>query len=164
MSKKLYKETSRYKGPFFYGVTGLLLILTSIRLFQLLFLSNQIQTGEIIFSVLILGGLSGLLWYVTSLKMKLSITEKGIDYKLSPLHSRKKRIPWEEVESCEIVKTPILQQYQGGNITFNHEKRFSANGRNGLQIRTKDGDVYFLGSNRLQELKKTIEQVFNPED
>ncbi|MBR9921500.1 MAG: hypothetical protein GYB31_11730 [Bacteroidetes bacterium] len=160
MAKKLYKETSRFKGLLFYGLTGLLFLLTAGRLTQLLLAGEQLTAAEWIFFLLTLLGLGALVWYVSRLRMKLSVTEKGISYKLSPLHSHKQRIPWEEVESYRIVKTPIAQQFHGGNITFNHEKRFSTNGRNGVEIHTRSGDVYFLGSNRPGELKKALKGVF----
>jgi hypothetical protein len=78
---------------------------------------------------------------------------------MSPLPVTKRSIFWEEVEQCKIVTTSEAAQWSGGNITFNHEKRYSFNGRNGLSITTKNGDHFFVGCKNLKNLKHALDKL-----
>ena len=57
MAKKLFKETSRFKGLLFYGLTGLLFLLTAGRLTQLLLAGEHLSAAEWIFFPMTLSGL-----------------------------------------------------------------------------------------------------------
>lgn len=159
MAKKIYKEKQRFRSAevillivFLMGMVGYSFI-KAVGEHQWHF--TYVEWSCIAF-LMILGGF---LWYLMQLRFNLAISEKGIHYKMKPFHDKKQCISWDEVSSCEVVKTPRMAQWHGGNITFNHEKRFTVNGRNGLHVTTKDGQEYFLGSRRLNELRKAVENV-----
>lgn len=101
----------------------------------------------------------GFLWWLSRLRMKVTINEKHIKFKVDPIHDKKQKIAWAQVESCELVTTSPLEQLQGGNITFDHEKRISFTGRNGLAITTTSGKQYFIGSRKVDKLKEVLAKL-----
>lgn len=161
MAKKIYKEKQRFGSVEMIAILILSMGLLIYSLFNSLMAHNGAFTYVEWSCVSLLLMLGGFLWYLLQLQLSLSISENGIQFKMKPLHNKKRMIAWEEIDSCEIVKTPKLAQWHGGNITFNHEKRFSLTGRNGIHLVTKDGEEYFLGSRKLSELRKAIEKVAN---
>ncbi len=159
MAKKIYKEKQRVRAN---GMILMVIFLMGILLysfFQSLFEHNWVFTYVEWSSLALLLLLGCFLWYLFRLKLNLAISKQGIHYKMSPWHNKKRKILWEDVHRCEIIKTPKMAQWHGGNITFNYEKRFSVSGRNGLLVTTKDGQQYFLGSRRLYALKNAVEKA-----
>lgn len=158
MKNVLFREKQRYKDKTILAALGVVVIGTLVgainHLFQLEInyaVTISLFVVSLLFSILI--------WWLTKLKLKVVITDKFIRFKMSPIHVKKHTIPWEEIEACDIVKTSAAAQWSGGNITFNHEKRISLTGRNGLALRTKKGDYYFIGCKNIEELRKALEKI-----
>ncbi len=158
MTKVIFKEVQRfdnYLALFSLGLLGLGAIIAGI-----IHLSAPQPNYFIIALLFITAAAVGVgIWWLTRLKMKVVISEKGIKFKLSPVHPKKQSIPWEKIDSCVIVKTPEAAQWCGGNITFNHEKRVSLTGRNGLAIKTKEGENLFIGVKQVAGLRKSLNKV-----
>ncbi len=161
MSKKLFKETQSFRNNLLFALLLVLLALVMYRLIAELMNPGPDFFGMIaLCGVLLVSALTAI-WYMHQLRMKIAVSHKSISFRMAPLHGRKHKIYWDNVESCEIVETPEIAQWQGANISFNHEHRYSICGRNGLHLVTKDGQEYFLGSRRLNDLKSALEEVFN---
>ena len=161
MAKKIYKEKQSFKNKFLTTVLigiGLLVIIRVIN--ELLNPSSQLAT-VMIAAFIALAVVGGWLWYLYNLRLKVTVSEEDISFKMKSWQTEKQRIAWEDVSCCEIVQTPELAQWQGGNITFNHERRYTVNGRNGLHLITKDGTEYFVGSSKLGELERAVKKVFD---
>jgi hypothetical protein len=101
--------------------------------------------------------LGGIFYILRRLRMKVSISNKRIKYKLSPLHVKSRKIDWEDVASCEVVKTPKVAQWNGSNISFGGEHFFSLCGRNGLSLTTKNGRRYLIGCDNVDELMESLD-------
>lgn len=161
MSKKLFKETQNFHN---WALLMGLVISFALVIYRIidtiLYPPSFLFLNMLVYAVMLVSIIVGF-WYMFQLRLKISITEKSIRFRMEPFHSKKKKIYWEEIDTVEIVETPEIAQWHGGNITFNHEKRFSIYGRNGLHLVTKDGQEYFLGSRRLNELRKVISEVLN---
>ena len=99
-----------------------------------------------------------IVWWLLRLRFKVSINHKRIKYKMSPIHKKAQRISWGEVESCQIIKTPLAAQWHGGNVRFSGESWFSLTGRNGLSIVTKDGRRLFIGCEDVDKLSDTFDR------
>ena len=128
----------------------------------LLGLLNSLKLGQInllnALGFLAIAALCGyLLWWLRQMRFKVSVNEKRIKYKLFPIHKKAQRITWDEVESCQIVKTSAAAQWHGGNVRFSGESWFSLNGRNGLSIETKDGRRIFIGCKDIDSLVGTLD-------
>jgi hypothetical protein len=86
----------------------------------------------------------------------LRVNEKGISYQYFPRHEDRTKIKWEEIDNCEVVKTPMMTEMSGWNVQFSNEKNYSLSGRNGLDVTLKNGERVFLGAKNLSALKKVI--------
>lgn len=158
MATTLYKEKQRYTD-----VPNLVAL--SLLLLGLIYgsYSAYVQPQNAPASPLVFAGLAvlvgGALWYLTRLRMKVTINEDHIKFKVSPIHAKKRKIAWNEVERCEVVETPAIAQWQGGNINFEYEKSVTFTGRNGLSITTTDGTHYFIGSRKPRELEDALKHL-----
>lgn len=161
MSKMLYKEKQSLKE------SGLFLLVTffimGIGYLGVVFLlKNQLNPYMVALTLtLIIIGYSFLISYMWKVKMKLTIREDGIFFKISPWHSVKQKIKWEDVETYEIMETSELSQWHGGNIMFGLENFYSFNGCNGLEIVTKQGDNFFFGSKNPAKLREALRNLAN---
>lgn len=158
MAKVFFKEVQRYDNYFALsslGILGLGAIIGGI--VHLLAPQPNYFSAALLIGVALIVGAG--IWWLTRLTLKVTISEKGIKFKLSPIQPKKKLIPWKKIDSCMIVKTPEAAQWCGGNITFNHEKRVSLNGRNGLEIHTKEGENLFIGVKKVEGLRKSLDGI-----
>lgn len=159
MARKFYTEKQRIQNPV------LLWSCIALLAYSLFLLGREIVLNQ--FSQPIVLGLLGVavaifatgVWLLNRLRLKIAVTKKGINYKMSPLHSRKKKIKWDDVETCKVIETPKMAHMHSGNMKFWYEKKFTFSGRNGLAVITKEGDRYFIGTRETSELKKSIKKA-----
>lgn len=158
MSKTIYKENQKYNNLLILGV----LALSSLVIFgggiKSLF-AIEVDYSESIFLITMALLFGVITWYLAQSKVKVAISKKKIKCKTSSISPQKYSIAWEDIEECEIVKTSKADQWSGGNITFNHEKMISMTGRNGLAIKTKEGESYFIGFKNLSKLKQVMSHI-----
>lgn len=158
MAKAKFKEKQQFNNK------PVLVILTVIGLVVIwrgaqFLLQPQPDYTAALFLSLVLAAVGGTIWWLIKVELKVTVNEKGIKFKMSPNHATKRFIAWDEIESCDLVKTSELAQWSGGNITFNHERRVSLSGRNGLAIKTKAGKYYFIGSKDIDRLEETLAKI-----
>ncbi len=159
MEKNIFKEKQKLRSIEIFALFSLVIIGTLYRLVADLVAGNSVfTTATITIVILLIVGLT--IYYMLKMELKLSVNDKRIKFKLSPWQTHAQKINWDDVESYEIIETPPLAQWSGGNISFGREKKYSFAGRNGLLLTTKEGEQYFLGSRRLGELEKTIKRIF----
>lgn len=156
MQHNTFKERQHFNNIFVY----LLLVVASFgALFglakNLFFAATNMSAIGVYLAILFIAGV--LFWWLTQLQLKVSVNENRIKYKFSPLHKQSRKIFWEEIASCQIIRTPITAQWHGGNLRFAKEYWFSLVGRNGLEIETKAGQHFFIGCKNLQDLIDTID-------
>lgn len=158
MVKVYFKEKQRYDNKLLLTILGICCIVAIFGGFKFLAEpdANYPQTVLFFFTALTIGAI---IWWLSKLKMKVNISEKGIKFKMTPLHIKKQAIFWKDIEKCEIVRTSEVAQWSGGNITFNREKRISLNGRNGLALKTKKGEHYFIGCKDISGLQQALDQI-----
>ncbi len=157
MSKIKFKETQQYENrlvPIILGIVGLFAIIKGI----MFLVASERSVGSAIVLFIIASGIGITIWWLTKLKLKVAITEKNIKFKLSPVQMKKHTIPWSEIDRCEIIKTSEAAQWSGGNIAYN-EKRYSLSGRNGLAIKTKSGESYFIGCKDITGLQLALSKM-----
>lgn len=159
MARKFFTEKQRIKDPLLLGAFVALLAY-SLFLFGREIFMNSFENPVVLtllgVAVLVFG--FGM-WIVFHVRLKVDVTKKGITYKMSPLHTKKKKIKWDEVETCKVIETPKVAHMHSGNMKFWYEKKFTLSGRNGLAVITKEGDRYFIGTRETTELKKSIRKA-----
>ncbi len=155
MATLIYKEKQRYADK---TMLSLLFVGTAAAVYGLVStLFTNMETGKALTYMLIAISLGGILWFLRRLQLKVVVNDKKIKYKLAPLHDSSRKIRWENVESCKIVKTPFLAPNHGTKHRFGGEKRLTFYGRNGLSIRTKDGQKFFIGVKDVDSLRSALE-------
>lgn len=159
MAKKIFKEQQRFSKSELVLVGGITTALVLYKLGYEMFISGSLFFNQVLIGLAIVATIGLVWWFVSNrLILKTAVTQKGIQFKMAPFHNQKRRIRWEDIRSCSIVKTSMLAQFHGANISFSRENYFSLCGRNGVKIETRDGAIYFIGSRRPEELKAAIEK------
>lgn len=157
--KKYFKETIHINGRKFLAPA--LLLIPALILFGVLRQVNG--SGSWGFALAVVGAVLAFMGLVSfiifRLELKTKVTSEGIEVRMRPFFPKKKKIAFEEIDSCTMVTTPPLALRQGSNMTFLMERSFTLNGRNGISITTKAGEQIFIGSNRPKKLKKAIEKA-----
>ncbi len=156
MKEQKFKEKQRFRDRLLFillwaGLGGALFGL--LRSFVVGHAGQALAYGLIVFL------LAAWLWWLHQLKLKVSVNGERIKYKLSPLHSKSRKIPWEEVASCQLVKTPRSASWHGSNVHFGNMKWFSLSGKNGMRITTRDGRQLFIGCSDVDQLAETLEKI-----
>ncbi len=101
-----------------------------------------------------------LLVYLLSIKYRLSVSNKGINFQYFPLHYKKQKIRTDEIQELKVVENSLLNSYNGADINFAvQEKMYSVCGRKGIQIKLKNGKNIFLGSKNPTRLKEAIQNL-----
>ncbi len=159
MARKYFSEKQSTKDPILLSI----LVLLDAYMIYLFVDAALINFSQHSVALILLGSsiifISSVIWLFLHLRIKLSVSEKGISYKMSPLHQKKHRIKWDDVEGCKVIETPRLAHMHTGNMKFWSEKKYTFTGRNGLAIRTKDGSRYFIGSHQTDELKDSVKRA-----
>ena len=157
MSKQIFKEKQHYHDTVVFAILGLGMAAMLYGVADSLLSGPAPNYTHAAFFGAV-GLMLGLrLWWLSRLRLKVSVTAKNIKFRLSPLQQRSHKIPWEEVESCQVYKTPPSARWHGTNVHFGSEAWYSLNGRNGLAVETKDGHHYFIGCHDVDRLADSID-------
>ncbi|WP_020569971.1 hypothetical protein [Neolewinella persica] len=155
MANKIYEEKQRFHD-------WLSIVMLSLATAGLLYGASTYfwqADSTLFYSVTCLflaAGLGYAIWWLTSLRSKLTVTDKKIKFKLKGPTATTKKIAWEDVVSCTVVKTPALAKWDRPKITITDEEFYSLDGRNGLMIETVDGSNYFIGCQNIEELQAAL--------
>ncbi|MDW7694816.1 hypothetical protein R9C00_08685 [Flammeovirgaceae bacterium SG7u.111] len=159
MANVVYREEQRY-GKLQAVFASLLLATSSF--FYIDAVIHQSEKQPVPAFVLGLGIIvaAGLLVYIRASRLTTEVSKKKVFCSVSPFQKEKKKIKLKEIESIEVMKTPLLAKLNGWNIQFetmeDQEHKFSLMGRNGLSITLKNGEQYFIGSKQPEKLKEVI--------
>lgn len=158
MKNVLFEEKQRYNDKFTIVILWIATLGTLLGAITFLIQSEKnYLNGIFFFAIALLLGV--LLWWLKKLKLKVAISDKKIKFKMSPIQVKTQVILWNEVATCRVIQTPSAAQWSGANISFMPEKRTSLTGTNGLAIKTKSGEQYFIGCNNIEELNKALEKI-----
>lgn len=155
MANKIYQEKQRFHD-------WLIIVLLALAILGLLYGAASYfwsPQGTFVYSgvsLLLAAGLGYAIYWLTSLRSKLTITDETIKFKLKGPIAATQKIAWEDIQSCTIVKAPVLAKWDRPKVTLTDEKFYSLSGRNGLMIETKSGDHYFLGCKNVGELQTAL--------
>ncbi|MCP4439315.1 MAG: hypothetical protein GY810_10285 [Aureispira sp.] len=163
MAKKIVKVEERFNNIELVAVFSLLFVLLSVRFTQQQLLATHEATASaeaFTLALLLVGGALFILW---RLRMTITLHQKGISFKISPLHTKKYKIKWEEIEKCQLVEISKSAEWSGWGVPHldRRERVFSLCGKTGLYIKKKDGEVLFLGSMQLSGYQDEIVKLLN---
>lgn len=155
MANKLYQEKRQFHD-------WLTIVMLSLAIAGLVygaasyFWSSESSLFYSIICLLLAGGLAYAIWWLTSLRSYLTVTDKNIKFKLKGPIERSKKIAWKDIVSCKLVEAPKITKFNRPKVTITDERFYSLDGRNGLMIETTAGKHYFIGCQNLQELQEAL--------
>jgi len=164
MSKKVFTEEQSLQKFNLFALSGLIMLLLCYILIQQIFVSNQMDLATSMFCFSLLVAVFLGLNYALNVKLQTTVSHKSVSFKMTHWHKRKHKIKLSDIESCEIVQSPEVALWHGGNISFSNETAFTFSGRNGVHVTTKNGQHYFIGSNKVEEFKQALEQVLDNDE
>jgi hypothetical protein len=104
-------------------------------------------------------------FFIFSIKLKTRIDEKGVYYQFFPIHFSYKFIPWNTLDKCYIRNYNAITEYGGWGFRFSffrkRGKAFNVKGDIGLQLVLKNGEKILIGTQKKDELQRTIDTYKN---
>lgn len=159
MTKNLFTEKQYFNCVEVYVLLSFFIVGVLYKIIKLLQQPEPIFTSSLILALLLIAIFCTVMLVLRKLKLSISINEKYIKFKLYPLHDKKQKILLEDIETCKVMRTPAVAQWHGGNISFQRHSSYTLNGRNGVFIKTKTNKAYFIGSNKVEQLKEVLEEL-----
>lgn len=160
MAKEIFKEKQRFHNWEVIGLLAFLALALTYKFFDQQWIHPAANPMSLTSYLILMLPLAAGLWYLLSLRLTVKVTDKYISLKPANWMQKKRKIKWDEVEECEVLKTSPTAQWSGWNISFNHEKNYSFSGRKGLHLKTKQGDDFLIGANKCEELERAVRQAF----
>lgn len=157
MATIIYQEKQRFHD---WLIVGLLLLAVIGLLFGAASIFWNAQ-ATVVYSLICVGLAAGLgyaIYWLTSLRSKLTITKKKIKFKFKGPLATSKKIAWGDIESCSIVKSNTIARWERPKVTISDEKFYSLSGRNGLMIKTWEGEHYLIGCENIGELERALNE------
>ena len=105
-----------------------------------------------------------LIFFVFSIKLKVSIDEKGIRYRYYPFQVKATAIEWNELSDAYMRQYNSFYEYGGWGIRAGTAKvgraiNTSQSGNTGLQLQFNDGKLLLIGTRKPEEIKGIIDTV-----
>lgn len=161
MSKKIYREKQRFlkRADLRLIFISVLLLLSAIVLRESLKPEFKVGLRDVIIGVAAVSVLATIILFLVSMRIKLAVSNKGLEYKMTPFHKGKRIIPWEKIKNIHIIKTPSSAVWQKRYDIYLFQDKFTFTGRNGISVETHDGRGLFIGSSNVRELEKAISEA-----
>jgi hypothetical protein len=95
------------------------------------------------------------------LKLITRVDEQGIQYQFTPFQLKSKLITWKDISKIYIRKYDAISEYGGWGIKFSFFKKrgksFTTKGNIGLQLELKNGKKILIGTQKKEELQRTLD-------
>ncbi len=164
---KYFKETQRFNQWWLIALGVIVLLLV---VFDFIKEFQQIKngTGSKSVTALVLGIVLILLvfLFISFLKLKSKIDEKGISYQFFPIHLKYKNITWSDLSKCYVRKYAPITEYGGwgirgfglkGLLGFRGRgKAYNIKGNMGIQLEFVDGGRLLIGTQNPEKAKQII--------
>jgi len=158
---KVFIEEQKFNQPLVIVGLSIVFIVVGISIFNDWENISQVSISEQ------MGALSGLIIILlvallfVFLKLKTRIDEKGIHYQFYPFHFSYKLISWEKISTCIIRNYNAISEFGGWGMKFSFFKKkgksFTTKGNIGLQIELKSGKKLLIGTQKKEEMQRTID-------
>ncbi|TVQ50596.1 MAG: hypothetical protein EA362_02125 [Saprospirales bacterium] len=157
MGKGKFKEERRFRNWEFYALLGFIILGALYRVLeQFVFVeaTNWASIGVFTGIALIAASIIVLIYKI---KLVTVVSKKGIRYQLYPLHSKKRKVNWDQIEEYRVVDAPAKNRFSGWNIYYNTDsKTYGFGETRGLYVKLKDGENLFLGIESKKNLEESI--------
>ena len=157
---RFFEEIQAYNRWYVYGVTLLV-----AALFMVVFYSEtegflfQEKPFPFLFS-LIFSGIPIVILFTARLKTK--ITERGITATFYPFSFFRRSYTWNEIEKVFVRKYSALTEFGGRGIKiFTSGKAYTVAGSYGIQIVTKGGNQFLIGTQEPKKVQQILDKYSN---
>lgn len=150
--KILFEETQQFRQWFIY-VVNVALIFVSI------FVAIDIDKGKVVFPMIFIPiSLLLLVVFLWIQKLEMTITDEYIEYSFFPLIG-KRRVEWKDVQSAQMISYGWLMGY-GIRFTLSNGTMYNVGGSKAMQIQTKAGKKFAIGTQKPEELDEVLTYIF----
>lgn len=159
MAQFKYQETQRLRQWDLMVVIGALILTGIFALIQVLLAGDANRNVLLLLSLVILL-LSGVFYYLNSLRLIAKYNEKSIKLSMMPVGTVKRKIKWEDVVESEIVETPRTSKWdEWTNQLSSLDKVVSGKTDTCLHLRLKNNEEINIGCSNPGELKQFVDQI-----
>ena len=153
MSKLIFEEKQRFNQWWLWLIILGSFAFITMKIFKSGTLSENLPPALILFSVVIL-------FLIINLRTK--IDEVGIHIKMFPFHFNPVTYKWNDIHSVKVREYSPLFEYGGWGIRIGpNGKAFNIKGNKGIEIKTAKGKTRMIGTQKMEEAQKTIDQYLN---
>lgn len=111
------------------------------------FLYFKMAYQDISFFYICIASVGLLCLFLLSLKLRTSIDEEGVHFKMFPFHFKWQTIRWEEIQQYEIRAYQPFKEYGGWGLRYGVSgKAYTISGKTGLQLQLKNGKKVLIGT------------------
>ena len=151
---RVFKETQVFKQWWLWAILVSSLFVTLIPFFNI---KGEFGTNKWNF----LGSVIVLLVIVLFMVLKLEtkIDRNGITAEFTPFRIFRRKYHWNEISKCYVRKYSPISEYGGWGVRgFGTAKAYNVSGNKGIQIVTKNGDKFLIGTNKPEDAQKVIKR------
>ena len=96
-------------------------------------------------------------------RLETRIDKEGISAQFKPFKFTRKHYSWPEVEKCFVRELDAVKEYGGWGIRGlgSNNKAYHIYGSNGIQLKTKAGKDFLIGTQRPKAAQKIINLYFH---
>ncbi len=125
---------------------------------------NAKENTAIIISLLSLLIAIPLVFALAKTRLDTVIDKEGITVEFKPFKFTKKRYSWEEMTKCYVRELNAVKEYGGWGIRGlgTRKKAYHIYGSKGIQIMTKKGEDFLIGTQRPKAAKNIINFYTQP--
>lgn len=156
----LFRETQYFRQPWIWLIVLGIFALFAYLIVQQLILgkpvgNNPASDTELIILVVIFGLGLPLLFFMT--KLVVEVRDDGLYIRFFPFHFSFRKIPLEDLKTCEARTYSPLKEYGGWGIRYGPKgKAYNVSGNRGVQLEPANGKRILIGSQKPEELAEAI--------
>jgi hypothetical protein len=159
MAQIKYKEEQRLRQWDFLAVVGVMIVAGLITLIQLV-INGHPSRNLLLFMALAILVLSGLFYYVNTVRLITKYNEKTIKLSMMPVGTVKRKIRWEDVVESEIIESPKGSRLTDwSNQLASLDKVVSGKTETCLHLKMKNNEEITIGCTNPAELKDFVDQI-----
>jgi len=159
MAQIKYKEEQRLRRWDILAVIGVMILGGLVTLIQVVVNGNP-SRNLLLFTALGILILSGLFYYLNTVRLIAKYTDKSIKLSMMPVGTVKRKIRWSDVLESEIVESPKESRLtEWTNQIASFDKVVSGKTDTCLHLKLKNNEEISIGCNNPAELKEFVQQV-----
>lgn len=163
--KILFQETQRFNQWWVWAIhilnIGMVVFFALGAYFQIIkeqTIGSKPAPNSVLLVASIVAVLLCLLFF--SMKLQTAITTDKIRFRFSPFHLKDQEYFLSDIEKMEVVKYSPIGDYGGWGIRgIGSNRAFNVKGNQGLKIYLKNGHKRLIGTQKPEELQKTIKEL-----